>query len=262
MTAYSDAVAAMQGLLYTGGIGRITPESLATAIKGLTDATLAQLTLSSPYQVVKSITSAEPGSPAIGDTYVVPVSAISDWTGHDNALAQWTGSAWVFTTPLYGFLAFAMDSGILYEWSGSAWVAFNSTLNNFVGIGNAAATIASTSRVVGSTTTLTASRTWTLPSAASVGQGGGLRVLDFAGVVGTYSIVLARASTDTINGATSISITAQYGGYLLTSDGSSKWNAQALGSQSTVGVSTFNGRSGGVTLIPSDIASVGLYGAI
>ena len=43
MTAYTDALTALNNLLYTGGKGRITPELLSAAIQGVTDALLAEM---------------------------------------------------------------------------------------------------------------------------------------------------------------------------------------------------------------------------
>ncbi|HXC25272.1 MAG TPA: DUF2793 domain-containing protein [Gemmatimonadaceae bacterium] len=73
--------------------------------------------------IVKSVTTtAQPGSPAAGDCYVVPVSATgSAWSGKDKDLAVYNGSAWVFYTPKRGWMVYnqADDKVYLYK---IAWV--------------------------------------------------------------------------------------------------------------------------------------------
>ncbi len=71
-------------------------------------------------------------------------------------------------------------------------------------------------------------------------------------MTGTNTLVIARAGSDTINGGTSVTISSANGAYILWSDGSSKWTAQAIGASAASGVSTFNGRSGAVTPAQGD----------
>ena len=55
----------------------------------------------SPYFIaVKSrITTAPPGVPSLGDTYLVPsTGATGAWSGHGDQLTQWDGTAWLFRT--------------------------------------------------------------------------------------------------------------------------------------------------------------------
>lgn len=112
-------------------------------------------------------------------------------------------------------------------------------VDQFTGRGDAAYTILSTDRTIGTNAAFTASRTWTLPSANSVNAGQEIVVADFAGgITASNTLVIARAGADTINGGTSATITAANGAYLLRSDGVSKWTAQALGSAAGGGVSS------------------------
>lgn len=50
-----------------------------------------------------------PGSPATGDRYIVAATATGDWATHDNEIAEWDGSAWVFTVPEEGFTLYVTD---------------------------------------------------------------------------------------------------------------------------------------------------------
>lgn len=93
---------------------------------------------------------------------------------------------------------------------------------------NAAYTITATDSVfVAQTGTLSAARTVTLPAASSFTAGAVITVVDESGTVtGTNKIVIARAGSDTINGAaTSINLTNAYGARTFVSDGSSKWTS-------------------------------------
>ena len=66
-------------------------------------------------------------------------------------------------------------------------------------------------------------KTITLTTAASVRSGFVLTVKDSGGNSGTSAITIARAGSDTIDGATSISLNAAHASVDLISDGSSKW---------------------------------------
>ena len=125
----------------------------------------------------------------------------------------------------------------------------NLNIDQLTSVGDANAAIASTTRVIGTTTTLTSARTWTLPAANAVNAGQYLLVADYAGAInGANTLAVSRAGSDTINGGTSITITAVNGAYLFVSDGVSKWTGQSLGAASAGGVSSVTcgtGLSGG-----------------
>lgn len=116
--------------------------------------------------------------------------------------------------------------------------------------GDSSYSIVATDRVVGTSATLSAPRTWTLPLANSVNAGQTLLVADFAsGVSVVNTLSVARSGSDTINGATSaIVLSAANAACLFISDGSSKWTAQTIGAASTAGVSTLGGLNGAVSL--------------
>ena len=115
----------------------------------------------------------------------------------------------------------------------------NLNIDQLTSVGDTNTTITSTSRVVGTTTTLTSARTWTLPAANAVNSGQYLLVADYAGAInGANTLAVVRAGSDTINGGTGITIAAVNGAYLFVSDGTSKWTAQSLGAASAGGVSS------------------------
>jgi hypothetical protein len=72
------------------------------------------------YQAQAINTNTPPGSPVNGDMYVLGAAPTGAWVGRANNLAQWTGSAWMFTTPEAGWLAFAEGAG-LFVFNGTIW---------------------------------------------------------------------------------------------------------------------------------------------
>lgn len=65
-----------------------------------------------------------PGSPSAGDRVIVGPSPSGAFVGHSREIAEWTGSAWVFTTPLEGMLVYVKDEKEPYKQieSSSPWV--------------------------------------------------------------------------------------------------------------------------------------------
>lgn len=64
---------------------------------------------------------APPGSPSEGQCWVVAESATGAWSGHDGALAGWTGGGWRFAQPVAGMRAWAMDRGHAIIHDGTQW---------------------------------------------------------------------------------------------------------------------------------------------
>lgn len=70
--------------------------------------------------VIDKDLTAPPVSPVLGDRYIVGAGATGDWSGHDNAVAEYDGSAWVFTTPIAGFALWVTDEARFYRYT-SSW---------------------------------------------------------------------------------------------------------------------------------------------
>lgn len=102
--------------------------------------------------------------------------------------------------------------------------------------GDSIYTILATDRVVETNASLSTSRVWTLPAASALNPGQSLCVLDAAGgVTSGNTIVITRAGSDTINGATTYVLNFAFAGVCFYSDGSSTWsfNASATGGSVT-----------------------------
>ncbi|GAJ05167.1 unnamed protein product, partial [marine sediment metagenome] len=71
-----------------------------------------------------------PGTPAEGARYLVIATATGDWAGHEDDIAEWTGTSWDFTTPNKGYAVWLEDVGRQKNYNGTAWVYFGSTVSH------------------------------------------------------------------------------------------------------------------------------------
>jgi hypothetical protein len=74
--------------------------------------------------ILADIADAPPGSPAVGDIYIVGTSPSDDFTSHENELAQYLTGGWAFYTPFKWMDAVveSLDSRMAYD--GATWVPF------------------------------------------------------------------------------------------------------------------------------------------
>lgn len=72
-------------------------------------------------------------------------------------------------------------------------------------------------------TTLTGARTLTLPPSLSLDPGAPVIVKDEAGAAGSHTITVATQGSDTIDGASTASISANYGVLRLYTNGAGGW---------------------------------------
>jgi len=73
-----------------------------------------------------------PVSPAKGDRYIVGDTATGDWATHENNIATFDGTNWMFDTPTNGWLIYITDENEFYYYAGSAW----ETLTSITGAGD------------------------------------------------------------------------------------------------------------------------------
>lgn len=108
------------GLLVNGNIGEVHYNELMAFFRGVD-------CLVMPH--AKSITvTAQPGSPANGDIYIVPTGATgTPWSTNVGKIARYSTvtAAWQFFTPLEGWTMYVEDTDHTYRYSGSAWVFMN-----------------------------------------------------------------------------------------------------------------------------------------
>lgn len=83
--------------------------------------TLVQLSVAD-----KDLTS-PPGSPSVGDAYIVASVATGDWTSKEGNIAVYDGYGWVFHVPNAGWLCWVEDESDAYRYSGLSWAALSAT---------------------------------------------------------------------------------------------------------------------------------------
>ena len=64
---------------------------------------------------------APPGSPTLGDRYIVASPATGDWSGKEDQIAEWDGDEWICNMPAGGWIVYVDDEGEIYAWNGSSW---------------------------------------------------------------------------------------------------------------------------------------------
>ena len=93
--------------------------------------------------VLNNTLTTPPGSPAIGDAYLVPATgATGAWAALANNVVTWSGSAWTAVAPVRNALVTVIagtNSGIVLGYSGTAWVATPSNMIIAPQVGVAAA---------------------------------------------------------------------------------------------------------------------------
>ncbi|MDO6586875.1 DUF2793 domain-containing protein [Salipiger sp. 1_MG-2023] len=76
-----------------------------------------------------------PASPVSGESHALGTGATGVWTGHDNEIASWDGTAWTFLEPRAGWCAFGLAEAEMRTWSGSVWRPLASGASTFSMLG-------------------------------------------------------------------------------------------------------------------------------
>jgi len=66
--------------------------------------------------------SATPGSPTLGDLYIVGSAPTGIWATHADDIAYWNGVIWQFFTPVEGWTFWLNDENRFYTFTGAAWL--------------------------------------------------------------------------------------------------------------------------------------------
>jgi len=73
------------------------------------------------YDVLNS-QNAPPGSPSTGDVYLVGTVPTGVWVGQAKDIAEWNGSAWVFTDGVQGDFLYNSTTALMYIFRSGNWV--------------------------------------------------------------------------------------------------------------------------------------------
>lgn len=71
-----------------------------------------------------------PGAPNEGDRYWIGGVGINAWNGHNYDIAEWDGSAWVYTDTAEGDVAYVDDENLFYFYTGAALAIFATAVGN------------------------------------------------------------------------------------------------------------------------------------
>ncbi|WP_371346455.1 DUF2793 domain-containing protein [Ancylobacter sp. IITR112] len=96
---------------------RFTSAYLATQVRALIERT-SIIEAGAPVYSVIAKTNTPPSSPVANDAYALGSSPTGPWSGNAGKLAQWTGSAWAYTTPEAGWQAYAVGDRLYVYDSG------------------------------------------------------------------------------------------------------------------------------------------------
>ena len=83
--------------------------------------------------VLRADLNAPPGSPSIGDRYVVAASPTGAWSGHTNAIAIYDGGGWTFLTPNKGMttnIEGGAGAGTDICFDGTNWVNIGASVDH------------------------------------------------------------------------------------------------------------------------------------
>ncbi|MDA0307509.1 MAG: DUF2793 domain-containing protein [Proteobacteria bacterium] len=74
--------------------------------------------------IIIDIVTTPPGSPTVGDLYIVGAGGTGDFTGQENKVAQYQTGGWIFYTPFKWMDAVveSLDTRVTYD--GTTWVPF------------------------------------------------------------------------------------------------------------------------------------------
>jgi hypothetical protein len=108
----------------------------AQAQKHITHNTaLRQLDLLVQLAVQSRASGTPPAIPTTGERHIVGAGGSGDWTGQENSLALWSGSAWEFTPPKNGWQAYVQDENTTLVFDGATWGGVTLDLQNLGGVG-------------------------------------------------------------------------------------------------------------------------------
>lgn len=71
-----------------------------------------------------------PPTASLGERHIVASGATLAWSGHDDDIAEWDGTAWVFTTPNTGFTVHVESEGSDYNFNGTGWVSLGTSIDH------------------------------------------------------------------------------------------------------------------------------------
>jgi len=81
--------------------------------------------------VISTTIGTPPGSPTLGDRYLIPAGATGVWAGNDGKIARYIDAAWELYTPKSGWIVQAQDTFQLWHYNGSNWALYYSRFTKY-----------------------------------------------------------------------------------------------------------------------------------
>jgi len=110
----------------------VSPENGFIRIKGDVDGNLQYIlpdgterAISSPWElpvVNNDVSDPATLTPTAFEHYIVPIGAVNDWAGHDNDIANWTGTTWEFISPEHSWTLYVKSVNKLIAFDGTNWI--------------------------------------------------------------------------------------------------------------------------------------------
>ena len=218
-------------------------------------------------------TTAPPGSPAEGDSYIIPTGSPNTWGGTADQVASYIGGAWSYYTPIEGVRLWVNDDDEEVVYDGAAWTASggggggsgdvvgpaSSTDGHFAQFDGTTGKLLKDTIALDTDTTLAANSDTRVASQKAVktyvtaNAGGTVRLDQIA--TGTADSPLATSGTVTMSSGVgaanatgkTLSITAGAGGATNAAGGVVTITAGAGTGSGTGGVASLTGGAGGLT---------------
>jgi hypothetical protein len=127
---------------------------------------------------VKNVLNTPPGTPVKGDRHIVGGVPTGAWETHENKIAEYTGSQWIFITPLEWYTTLVESEEEWYVYYGGAWVLFSNFLTAQSAIEDYWHNNASAGRLFGGVITVSAT-----PGRVNISAGAGLIKTESGGTV-------------------------------------------------------------------------------
>lgn len=185
-------------------IGTVAGESSNVYIETGGDFTGAQNTGNSCYVWGKTNESTDIGPTFTSRSPIESFKAVNTSSGKRHVISG-------FSTTAFSWQRSGFDANPDLKILGSGQVATTGRVKARTATAAAAYTVLVTDDYVACTGTATTAQTITLPSAATAGAGAVYTIKDEAGSAATHNITVARAGSNTIDGATSVTISTNYG---------------------------------------------------
>lgn len=159
--------------------------------------------------------STPPVSPSENDRYLVVATATDSWSGQEGNIAEYIDSSWQFITPSEGWILRDNDDNIHLEYDGSQWIIVQTIKKSIAVSSN---TTASLSDYLIEVDASSGSVTINLPAASEAANIiYNIKKIDSTG----NSVIVDGDGSETIDGATTQTITSQWTNMQLMSNGTS-----------------------------------------